>query len=159
MVRLDDGPGGSTLHLVGVSHVLVDDAARDIRALMRRLDAVVLELCAERAGAMAAALAGVSADTASPPAVIPAQCASRASPQAASARRRRAPVTPARASGRGRDPRPRSDRDALMALGHFREVDVDVLVEDAGAAAAALVARLDSPPTRVPIPRMIHADL
>ena len=46
VVRLDDGPGGATLHLVGVSHVLVDDAARDIRALMRRLrpDAVVLEL-------------------------------------------------------------------------------------------------------------------
>ena len=106
VVRLDDGPGGSTLHLVGVSHVLVDDAARDIRALMRRLrpDAVVLELCAERApGAMAAALAGVSADTASPPAVIPrAQCASRRPSLQAASRRvgGGAPVAPARERAR-----------------------------------------------------------
>ena len=90
VVRLDDGPGGATLHLVGVSHVLVDDAARDIRALMRRLrpDAVVLELCAERApAAMAAALAGVSGDTAPPPRGHPARGAHRGPPLQAASRR------------------------------------------------------------------------
>ena len=153
MVRLDDGPGGSTLHLVGVSHVLVDDAARDIRALMRRLrpDAVVLELCAERApGAMAAALAGVSADTASPPAVIPRAVRIEGLPSKPLPGASEAELLSLLRARAGAVVTPRdlaSDRDALMALGHFREVDVDVLVEDADAAAAApalVGARLDS---------------
>ena len=153
VVRLDDGPGGSTLHLVGVSHVLVDDAARDIRALMRRLrpDAVVLELCAERApGAMAAALAGVSADTASPPAVIPRAVRIEGLPSKPLPGASEAELLSLLRARAGAVVTPRdlaSDRDALMALGHFREVDVDVLVEDAHAAAAApalVGARLDS---------------
>ena len=153
VVRLDDGPGGSTLHLVGVSHVLVDDAARDIRALMRRLrpDAVVLELCAERApGAMAAALAGVSADTASPPAVIPRAVRIEGLPSKPLPGASEAELLSLLRARAGAVVTPRdlaSDRDALMALGHFREVDVDVLVEDADAAAAApalVGARLDS---------------
>ena len=153
MVRLDDGPGGSTLHLVGVSHVLVDDAARDIRALMRRLrpDAVVLELCAERApGAMAAALAGVSADTASPPAVIPRAVRIEGLPSKPLPGASEAELLSLLRARAGAVVTPRDlarDRDALMALGHFREVDVDVLVEDADAAAAApalVGARLDS---------------
>jgi len=153
VVRLDDGPGGSTLHLVGVSHVLVDDAARDIRALMRRLrpDAVVLELCAERApGAMAAALAGVSADTASPPAVIPRAVRIEGLPSKPLPGASEAELLSLLRARAGAVVTPRDlarDRDALMALGHFREVDVDVLVEDADAAAAApalVGARLDS---------------
>ena len=60
VVRLEDRSRGAVVHLVGVSHVLAADAARDVRALLshHRPDAVVLELCAERAGAaIAAALA------------------------------------------------------------------------------------------------------
>tara|TARA_B110000967_G_scaffold200121_1_gene235470 strand:+ start:316 stop:2280 length:1965 start_codon:yes stop_codon:yes gene_type:complete len=74
VVRLENGPGGATLHLVGVSHVLVDDTVRDVQTLMRDLrpDAVVLELCAERApAAMTAAMAGVSPNDLPLPAVIP----------------------------------------------------------------------------------------
>ena len=60
VVRLEDRSRGAVVHLVGVSHVLAADAARDVRALLshHRPDAVVLELCSERAGAaIAAALA------------------------------------------------------------------------------------------------------
>jgi hypothetical protein len=153
VVRLDDGPGGATLHLVGVSHVLVDDAARDIRALMRRLrpDAVVLELCAERApAAMAAALAGVSADTAPPPAVIPRAVRIEGLPSKPLPGASEAELLSLLRARAGAVVTPRDlarDRDALMALGHFREVDVDVLDEDADAVAAApalVAARLDS---------------
>ena len=151
MVRLDDGPGGATLHLVGVSHVLVDDAARDIRALMHRLrpDAVVLELCAERApAAMAAALAGVSADTASPPAVIPRAVRIEGLPSKPIPGASEAELLSLLHARAGAVVTPRDlarDRDALLALGHFREVDVDVLDADAVTAAPALVgARLDS---------------
>jgi hypothetical protein len=153
VVRLDDGPGGATLHLVGVSHVLVDDAARDIRALMRRLrpDAVVLELCAERApAAMAAALAGVSADTAPPPAVIPRAVRIEGLPSKPLPGASEAELLSLLRARAGAVVTPRDlarDRDALMALGHFREVDVDILDEDADAVAAApalVAARLDS---------------
>ena len=153
VVRLDDGPGGATLHLVGVSHVLVDDAARDIRALMRRLrpDAVVLELCAERApAAMAAALAGVSADTAPPPAVIPRAVRIEGLPSKPLPGASEAELLSLLRARAGAVVTPRDlarDRDALMALGHFREVDVDVLDADADAVAAApalVAARLDS---------------
>lgn len=153
VVRLDDGPGGATLHLVGVSHVLVDDAARDIRALMRRLrpDAVVLELCAERApAAMAAALAGVSGDTAPPPAVIPRAVRIEGLPSKPLPGASEAELLSLLRARAGAVVTPRDlarDRDALMALGHFREVDVDVLGEDADAVAAApalVGARLDS---------------
>ena len=131
--------------------MLVDDAARDIRALMRRLrpDAVVLELCAERApAAMAAALAGVSADTASPPAVIPRAVRIEGLPSKPIPGASEAELLSLLHARAGAVVTPRDlarDRDALLALGHFREVDVDVLDADAVTAAPALVgARLDS---------------
>ena len=133
--------------------MLVDDAARDIRALMRRLrpDAVVLELCAERApAAMAAALAGVSADTAPPPAVIPRAVRIEGLPSKPLPGASEAELLSLLRARAGAVVTPRDlarDRDALMALGNFREVDVDVLDEDADAVAAApalVAARLDS---------------
>ena len=58
MVRLEDPSRGAVVHLVGVSHVLAADAARDVRTILshHRPDAVVLELCSERAGAAIAAV-------------------------------------------------------------------------------------------------------
>lgn len=65
VIRLELGQsategGRAVVYLVGVSHVLTAAASREVRALMRRCrpDAVVLELCPERANtAMAAAVA------------------------------------------------------------------------------------------------------
>jgi hypothetical protein len=58
VVRLEDPSRGAVVHLVGVSHVLAADAARDVRTILshHRPDAVVLELCSERAGAAIAAV-------------------------------------------------------------------------------------------------------
>ena len=53
VVRLEGGPRGAVAYVVGASHVLGEDAARDVFALVGRHDpdVVLLELCAERAPA------------------------------------------------------------------------------------------------------------
>lgn len=135
VVRLENGPGGSTLHLVGVSHVLVDDAVRDVQTLMRDLrpDAVVLELCAERApAAMRAALAGVSSESPLPAVIprsvrieglpsnpIPELCESQLLSKLAA--RQGAVVTPNDLA---------EDRNALHGRGIFGQVSVDVVEGD-----------------------------
>ena len=52
-MRLEGGPRGAVAYVVGASHVLGEDAARDVFALVGRHDpdVVLLELCAERAPA------------------------------------------------------------------------------------------------------------
>ena len=138
VVRLDGGPSGAVVHLVGVSHVLAADAARDVRALVRRHapDAVVLELCPERApAALAAAVASSAPPGAAPePTILPREVsilglpASRALPGASAPEllallraRPGALVTPRRLA---------RDRDILLRLGIFDDVRVRVDAPD-----------------------------
>ena len=138
VVRLDGGPSGAVVHLVGVSHVLAADAARDVRALVRRHapDAVVLELCPERApAALAAAVASSAPTGAAPePTILPREVSilglptSRALPGASAPEllallraRPGALVTPRRLA---------RDRDTLLRLGIFDDVRVRVDAPD-----------------------------
>ena len=127
--------------------MLVDDAARDVHALMRRLrpDAVVLELCAERApAAMAAALAGVSGDPGSSPAVIPRVVRieglpSRPIPGASEPELLSLLRTRANAVVTPRDLV--RDRETLLELGYFREVVAEARDAQPRGAAALYAAR------------------
>lgn len=138
VVRLDGGPSGAIVHLVGVSHVLAADAARDVRALVRRHapDAVVLELCPERApAALAAAVASSAPTGAAPePTILPREVSilglptSRALPGASAPEllallraRPGALVTPRRLA---------RDCDTLLRLGIFDDVRVRVDAPD-----------------------------
>jgi hypothetical protein len=138
VVRLDGGPSGAVVHLVGVSHVLAADAARDVRALVRRHapDAVVVELCPERApAALAAAVASSAPPGAAPePTILPREVSilglptSRALPGASAPEllallraRPGALVTPRRLA---------RDRDTLLRLGIFDDVRVRVDAPD-----------------------------
>lgn len=112
VVRLEGGPRGAVAYVVGASHVLGEDAARDVFALVGRHDpdVVLLELCAERApAALRAAVAATR--RAGPPTGPPEASPATAAPP-------RLAVTSVTVEGIPRDrPLPgASERDLLATL-------------------------------------------